>query len=57
MGHITKIAVIKNTNVIWEYDLSLPDNHILGGSLDVIAVIRTLAVKVCTSTIKPYLVI
>ena len=26
MGHITKIAVIENTNAIWEYDPELPNN-------------------------------
>ena len=49
MGHITKIAIIENSNAIWEYDLGLPDNHVLGGSLDVVAVLRTLVIKVCTS--------
>jgi hypothetical protein len=57
MGHITKIAVIENTNTIWEYDPELPNNRVLGGSLDVVAAIRTLAIKVCTSTIKPDLII
>ena len=57
MGHITKIAVIENTNAIWEYDPELPNNRILGGSLDVVAAIRTLAIKVRTSTIKPDLII
>ena len=57
MGHITKIAVIENTNAIWEYDPELPNNRVLGGSLDVVAAIRTLAIKVCTSTIKPDLII
>ena len=47
MAHITKIATVKMTTAIWEYDPSLDDNHILGGSLDVIATIHTLAVKVC----------
>ncbi len=46
MGCITKIAAVENANAIWEYDPSLPDNHILEGSLDVIAAIRTIAVKV-----------
>lgn len=54
MGHITKIAVIENTNAIWEYDPELPGNRVLGGSLDVVAAIRTLAVKVCN---QPNLVI
>jgi hypothetical protein len=47
MGHITKIAAIKNSSAIWEYDLELPGNHVLGGSLDMVAAILTLAVKVC----------
>jgi hypothetical protein len=46
MGHITKIAAVETTSAIWEYDPDLLDNRILGGSLDVIAAIRTLAVKV-----------
>jgi hypothetical protein len=36
MGHITKVAVIENTNTIWKYDPGLPDNHVLRGSLDVV---------------------
>lgn len=47
MTHITKIAVVENANAIWEYDPELPGNRVLGGSLDVVAAIRTLAVKVC----------
>jgi hypothetical protein len=43
MSHITKIAAVKNATAIWEYDR---DNRVLGGSLDVIAAIRTLAIKV-----------
>jgi hypothetical protein len=46
MGHITKIAAVETATAIWEYDPDLPGNRILGGSLDVIAAIRTLAVKV-----------
>ena len=46
MGHITKIAAVENATAIWEYDPSLPGNRVLGGSLDVIAAIRTLAIKV-----------
>jgi hypothetical protein len=46
MGHITKIAVIENTNAIWEYDPELPGNRVLGGSLDVVAALRTLIIKV-----------
>jgi len=47
MKHITKIAVVENATTIWEYDPSRDDNHVLGGSLDVIAAIQTLAIKVC----------
>lgn len=46
MGHITKIAAVETTTAIWEYDPDLPGNRVLGGSLDVIAAIRTLAVKI-----------
>ena len=46
MDHITKIAVVETTTAIWEYNPSLPDNRVLNGSLDVIAAIRTLAIKV-----------
>ena len=46
MGHITKIAAVENATAIWEYDPTQPDNRVLGGSLDVIAAIRTLAIKV-----------
>jgi hypothetical protein len=47
MAHITKIAAVETTTAIWEYDPSLPTNRVLNGSLDVIAAIRTLAIKVC----------
>ena len=47
MAHITKIAAIENANAIWEYDPELPGNRMLEGSLDVVAAIRTLVVKVC----------
>jgi hypothetical protein len=46
MAHITKIAAVKMTTAIWEYDPSLDNNQVLGGSLDVIAIICTLAIKV-----------
>jgi hypothetical protein len=46
MDHVTKIAAVETTTAIWEYDPSLPDNRVLNGSLDVIAAIRTLAIKV-----------
>jgi hypothetical protein len=46
MAHITRIAAVETTTAIWEYDPSLDDNRVLGGSLDVIVAIRTLAIKV-----------
>jgi len=46
MGHITKIAAVENATAIWEYDPTRKDNRVLGSSLDVIAAIRTLAIKV-----------
>ena len=45
MGRITKTAVVENATAIWEYDPTKPDNRVLGGSLDVIAALRTLAIK------------
>jgi len=36
MSYITKIATVENATAIWEYDPSLPGNHVLGGSLVVI---------------------
>jgi hypothetical protein len=49
MNHITKLAVVENTTAIWEYDPSLANNRVLNGSLDVIAAIRTLVIKVSLS--------
>jgi len=44
---ITKITAVEMTTAIWEYDPSLPDNHMLNGSLDIVTAVRTLAIKVC----------
>jgi hypothetical protein len=49
MNQITKIASVENATAIWEYDPTLEGNRVLGGSLDVIAAIRTLAIKVTTN--------
>ena len=46
IGHITKIAAVKNATAIWEYDPNREDNCVLGSSLDVITAIQTLAIKV-----------
>ena len=46
MGHITKIATVENATAIWEYDPDLYGNCVLGGSLDVIAAVHTITIKV-----------
>ena len=46
MSGIMKITTIETAQAIWEYDPTLPNNHVLGGSLDAIMAIWTLAVKV-----------
>ena len=46
MSHITKLANVATSTAIWEFDPEREDNRVLGGSLDVIAAIRTLAIKV-----------
>ena len=37
---------METTSAIWEFDPSLPRNHILNDSLDVISAVRTLAIKI-----------
>ena len=49
MARITKIAAVENATAIWEYDPTQDDNCVLGGSLDIIAAIQTLAIKVSMS--------
>lgn len=46
MSAITKTAAMETTQAIWEYDPADPHNRVLGGSVDVIAALRTLGVKV-----------
>lgn len=46
MGCITKIAAVENANAIWEYDPNLLDNRLTGGTLDHIAALRTVIIKV-----------
>ena len=46
MSVITKVAAIENAQAIWEFDPTLDGNRVLGGSLDVIAAIQTIAIKV-----------
>jgi len=49
MSIVTKTAHIETTTAIWEFDPTLPQNWVLGNSLDVIVVIRTLAIKIQAS--------
>ncbi|KAF8233070.1 hypothetical protein L208DRAFT_1268648, partial [Tricholoma matsutake] len=49
MAHITKIAAMETATAIWEYDPDIPANCGFSGSLDVIAAIRTLAIKIQSS--------
>lgn len=49
MSVITRIAHVETTTAIWEFDPSLPENKVLGNSLDVITVIRTLVIKIQAS--------
>ncbi len=46
MVHITKIVAVETVTAIWEYDPQLSANCMLGRSLDVIATVHTLAIKV-----------
>ena len=46
MATLTKIANVETTTAIWEFDPTLPNNRVLGNSLDVVAAIRMLAIKV-----------
>ena len=49
MSVITRIANVKMTSTIWEFDPTLPSSCVLGDSLDVVATIRTLAIKIQAS--------
>ena len=49
MSEITRVEHVATTNAIWEFDLTLPANRLVGDSIDVIAAIRTLAIKIQAS--------
>ncbi|KAG2752567.1 hypothetical protein P692DRAFT_20708915, partial [Suillus brevipes Sb2] len=49
MSVITRIANIETTTAIWEFDPLLPNNRVLRDSLDVVAAVRTLAIKIQSS--------
>ena len=41
---------METMSTIWEFDPTLPGNRVLRDSLDVIAAVHTLAIKVCSIT-------
>lgn len=47
MSVITRIANVETATAIWEFDPDDPNNRVLGNSLDVVAAVRTIAIKVC----------
>ena len=49
MSVITKLAHIETTTAIWEFDPTLLQNRVLGNTVDVVTVIRTLAIKIQAS--------
>ena len=48
MSIITKITNVETMSTIWEFDPILPGNCVLRDSLNVIAAVRTLAIKICS---------
>lgn len=52
MRKVTQIAIVESKQAIWDYDPQLVENQIAVGGLDVIAIIRTLAVKVRPLSIR-----
>ena len=49
MSVVTKLAHVKTTTTIWEFDPTLSQNRVLDNTIDVVAVIRTLAIKIQAS--------
>jgi hypothetical protein len=49
MSIITWLSTIETTMAIWDYDPALPQNRILEGSIDVVATLRTLVIKIQSS--------
>ena len=49
MSVIMKMAHVKTMMAIWVFDPMLPQNQVFGDSLDIIAAIRTLAIKIQAS--------
>ena len=49
MSIVTKLAHIETTTAIWEFDPSLSQNRVLGNTVDVVAIIQTLMIKIQAS--------
>jgi hypothetical protein len=49
MSIVTWLSTIETTMAIWDYDPTLPQNRILEGSIDVVATLRTLIIKIQSS--------
>ncbi|KAG2356940.1 hypothetical protein BDR07DRAFT_1380476 [Suillus spraguei] len=45
MSTITHIANVETSTAIWEFDPTDSSNRVLGNSLDVVAAVRTIAIK------------
>lgn len=46
MKAVTQVGLVESKQAMWEYDPKASENRVLCGGLDVIAAIRTLAIKV-----------
>jgi hypothetical protein len=46
---ITKTTAADTSSAIWEFDPTLPNNHMLDGSLNAVTAVHTLAVKIQAS--------
>ncbi|KAG0696745.1 hypothetical protein DFH29DRAFT_1004341 [Suillus ampliporus] len=46
MSVITRIANVETSTAIWEFNLNDRNNCVLGNSLDVVAAVRTIAIKI-----------
>ena len=49
MSEVTQIAHIATSTAIWEFDPTLLGNRVMNNRLDVVAAIRTLAIKIQAS--------
>nr|VWO96606.1 C2H2-type domain-containing protein [Ganoderma boninense] len=49
MTAVTQVGLVESKQAMWDYDPKAPENRVLAGGLDVIAAIRTLAIKIQAS--------